>query len=148
MKVIFPKNINKWIFASMSFQVWPLTITVIQLFILALGVASALAIFNSVGQDSRMIWLVVAIPVFVLFVIIAFFKISELSLIPFLAKLMRTYFFDATKKFQVNFDKANTTELIIKKTKLKEKKQSITFKTDGNLNEKVLDDIQKGWLLG
>lgn len=88
--------------------------------------------------------MVVAIPVFVLFVIIAFFKISELSLIPFLAKLMRTYFFDATKKFQVNFDKANTTELIIKKTKLKEKKQSITFKTDGNLNEKVLDDIQKG----
>lgn len=148
MKVIFPKNINKWIFASMSFQVWPLTITVIQLFILALGVASALAIFNSVGQDSRMVGLVVAIPVFVLFVIIAFFKISELSLIPFLAKLMRTYFFDATKKFQVNFDKANTTELIIKKTKLKEKKQSITFKTDSNLNEKVLDDIQKGWLLG
>jgi hypothetical protein len=37
-----------------------------------------------------------------IFVFIAFFKYSELTLFPFIAKMIRTYFLDVTKKFQIN----------------------------------------------
>jgi len=37
------------------------------------------------------------------FVFIAFFKYSELTLFPFIAKMIRTYFLDVTQKFQINW---------------------------------------------
>ncbi len=46
--------------------------------------------------------IVIAIPIFLFFVFIAFFKYSELTLFPFIAKMIRTYFLDVTKKFQIN----------------------------------------------
>jgi hypothetical protein len=72
--------------------------------------------------------LVFAIPVFIIFVIVAFFKISELPLIPFIAKLFQTYVFDATKKYQVNYEKEDPTKIAIKEAESKEKKQIINYK--------------------
>gem|GEM_PF-5268029 len=37
----------------MSFQVGPFTISIIQLFILALGIALSLGVFNALGQESK-----------------------------------------------------------------------------------------------
>lgn len=148
MKVVFPKHIKKGIFATMSFNIWPLTISVIQLFILAAGLAVSLAIFNQASRWwSKMVGIVVAIPVFLLFVVIAFFQISELSLIPFIAKLARTYFFDTTRKYQVNFDKADETDLLLKKNHIDDQKEIITYKTQETVDPKVLEEIEKGWLL-
>lgn len=148
MKVVYPKHIKKGIFATMSFNVWPLTISVIQLFILALGIALSLAIFNQASQGgSKMVGIVVAIPVLLIFIIIAFFQISELSLIPFLAKLIRTYFFDTPKKFQVNFDKANDVDVLLKEVHAWDQKDIITYKTQQDVDPKVLEQIEKGWLL-
>ncbi len=148
MKVVYPKHIKKGIFATMSFNVWPLTISVIQLFILAMGIAISLAIFNQASRSgSKMVWLIVALPVFLLFVIIAFFQISELSLIPFIAKLIRTYFFDTTRKFQVNFDKADQVDILLKESHVSDQKDVITYKTKQDVDPKVLEEIEKGWLL-
>ena len=46
---------------------------------------------------------IVAIPIFLVFVFVAFFKYSELTLFPFIAKMIRTYFLDVTKKYQINW---------------------------------------------
>ena len=54
---------------------------------------------NGVG---RYVAIIVALPIFLAFVFIAFFKYSELTLFPFIAKMIRTYFLDVTKKFQIN----------------------------------------------
>ena len=148
MKVVFPKNIKKWIFGTMSFQIWPFTISIIQLFILALGIALSLGIFNAFWQESKAIGIVFAIPVLIIFIIIAFFEVSELPLIPFLAKIAKTYFFDATKKFQVNYERIDPTTISIKEAASNEKKQVITYKTDSDVNKETLEWIENGGLLG
>jgi len=148
MKVVYPKHIKKWIFGTMSFQIGPFTISIIQLFILAAGIALALGVFNAVGQDSKAVGIIFAIPIFLIFVVIAFFEISELPLVPFIAKLAKTYFFDATKKFQVNYEKIDKTKVLIKEAASQEKKQVIEYKTDGDVDEKTLEWIEKWWLLG
>jgi len=51
MKVVYPKNIKRGLFAGMTFTIGPLTISIIQLFILAIGVALALAAFNGIGKS-------------------------------------------------------------------------------------------------
>ncbi len=148
MKVVFPKHIKKWIFGTMSFQVGPFTISIIQLFILALGIALSLGVFNALGQESKGVGIIFAIPVLVIFIIIAFFEVSELPLIPFLAKIAKTYFFDATKKFQVNYERIDPTTIAIKEAASNEKKQVINYKTESDVDKKTLEGIENGGLLG
>lgn len=62
----------------MTFNIGPLTISVIQLFILALGVALALAAFNGVGKTSKVLGIFIAIIIIIITIIITFFKVSEL----------------------------------------------------------------------
>ena len=69
-----------------------------------------------------------AVIIFILFLVIAFFKISELGLVAFVAKLVRNHFFDTTKKFQINYEKSNPTELLIKEANSTEEKQIIESK--------------------
>lgn len=148
MKVMYPKHITKGIFGTMSFQIWPFSISIIQLFVLALWVALALGVFNGVWQGSKVIWLIFAIPVFLIFVMIAFFQVSELSLIPFAAKLAKTYIFDSTKKYQVNYAKIDAITLSIKEVASKEKTQVIDYKIYADVDPKMLEGIMKGGLLG
>lgn len=131
----------------MQFQVWPLSVSIIQLFVLAGGIAVALGVFNAVGQESRAVWLLFAVPVFLLFVVIAFFQVSELPLIPFIAKLARTYIFDSTRKFQVNYPRPDQVQIAIKETADKEKKQVIDYKTQDGIDKETLDSIQQWGLL-
>lgn len=132
----------------MNFQIGPFTISIIQLFILALGVGLALATYNAFAQSqpgtTSIPWIVFWIIVFLIFVIIAFFEISELSLIPFIAKSIRTYFLDVPKKHQMNYEKINPTELLIKKARWDEKINTVEQKNntvDAELIAKVQKDI-------
>lgn len=129
MKVVFPKNIKKWLLAGMTFQIGPISISIIQLFLLAAGVGLALVAFNAVSKTSgKGLATMVAIPILAIFLIVAFFKISELSLLPYIAKVIRNVFFDITKKFQINYTKNNPTDVLIKKIRETEKKQKIEQK--------------------
>jgi hypothetical protein len=77
-----------------------------------------LAVFNGVSKTgSKAMGVVFAIPVLLLFLMIAFFKISEMSLLEYVSKLFRNKFFDTTKKFQVNFNRLDETEILIKEAK-------------------------------
>jgi hypothetical protein len=72
---------------------------------LAVGMGLGLGIWNVLSKNGvgRYTSIIIAIPVFLVFVFIAFFKYSELTLFPFIAKMIRTYFLDVTKKFQINW---------------------------------------------
>lgn len=147
MKVVYPKNIKRGLLAGMNFSIWPLNISVVQLFILALGIALALAAFNGFSKSwSKALGLFMAIVVIVIFIIIAFFKVSELWLLAYIAKLIRNNFFDAKKKFQVNYEKKNPFDVMIQESKTKEEKQIIEQK-EKNFNQDILTDIEKKWLI-
>lgn len=146
MKVTFPKNIKKWLLSWMNINVWPINLSIVQLFLVALWVGLALAVFQAASKSwSTAMGIVFAIPVLIIFIIIAFFRLSEMNLLEYLSKLLRNKFFDTTKKFQHNFEKDDKITILIKKSKLEDKKQKIEQK-DNNLNQKVLDSIEKGGL--
>jgi hypothetical protein len=68
------------------------------------------------------------------FLVIAFFKISELSLLPFIAKLWRNRFLDTTKKTQTNDNKIDPLEILVKtshaKYEDKERQEKKTLSID------------------
>ena len=147
MKVVYPKNIKRGLLAGMTFTIGPLNISIVQLFILALWVALALAAFNWFSKSwSKAVWLVLAIIILLIFIIIAFFKVSELTLLPYLAKLLRNNFFDAKKKFQVNYEKKNPIDVLIEESKTKEEKQIIEQKLS-DFDKQHVVDIEKKWLI-
>lgn len=79
MRVFIPRNIAKGWF-RMNFQIGPLNVTLVQLIILAVGMALALVIWNAMvrGGAGKATAAVFAIPVFIIFVVIAFFNVSEM----------------------------------------------------------------------
>lgn len=89
-----------------------------------------------------MVGVLFAIIIIIITIIIAFFNVSELSLIPYVSKLIRNSFFDAKKKFQVNYEKKNPIDIMIQESKTKEEKQIIEQK-ENKLDKQVLTDIEK-----
>ncbi len=117
------------------------------MFILALWVALALAAFNGFSQSgSKAVGILFAIIIIVIFIIIAFFKVSELWLVAYIAKLIRNSFFDAKKKYQTNYDRNNPLDIIVQESKTKEEKQVIEQKAN-TFDKQILTDIEKKWLI-
>lgn len=147
MKVVYPKNIKRGLLAGMTFSIGPLSVSIVQLFILALGVAFALAAFNGLWKSwSKVLGIFVAIIIIIITIVIAFFSVSELWLIAYVSKLVRNNFFDAKKKFQVNYEKKNPLDIMIEEAKTKEEKQIIEYK-EKKFDKSHLTDIEKKWLI-
>lgn len=119
MKVFFPRNISgSWL--NMSVQIWPATVTVVQLVLLAVGMGLSLVIRNQLiksATTSKAIALIVTLPVFLIFVVVAFFKYSELRLHEFIAKMIKTNFLDATLKYQINYERMDPLMILFAKNK-------------------------------
>lgn len=145
MKAVFPKNIKKGLLSGLNFSIGPLTISLVQLFILAIGIAISLVVFSKFSQTSKLAWTFFAILIFLFFVLIAFFKISELNIVAFLAKVIQNHFFDSTQKYQTTFNKISKTDLMIEKFKTQNSKQKIDYKTE--LNLKDIDKLDHSGLL-
>jgi len=147
MKVPFPKNIKKWILAGMTLNLGPISLSIVQLLLVAIWVWLGLAVFNAGSKSwSTAAWVVFAIPVLLIFLLIAFFKVSEMNMMQYMAKMFRNKFFDTTKKYQVNFEKENKTEILIKESKLDDKKKKIEQK-DKKLGKWILEEIEWGNLV-
>lgn len=146
MKVVYPKNIKKWLLAWLTFQIGPVNLSIIQLFLLAIGVAAGMGIFNAFKWWSQWLGAVLAIATMIIFIVIAFFKISDLGLLAFIAKKVRNNFFDTTKKFQINYEKDNATEIKIKEAKSTEG-QAIIENKESWFDKKKLSDIEQWWLI-
>lgn len=147
MKVAFPKNIKKWLLAGMTLNLGPISLSIVQLFLVAVWVGLALAVFQWVSKSgSAAAGIIFAIPILVIFLLVAFFKISEMSLLEYVAKLFRNKFFDTTKKFQNNFEKEDKLDILIKESKLEEKKQKIEQK-ESKMWDDLISDIEKWGLI-
>jgi hypothetical protein len=55
---------------------------------------------------------------------------SELGLLAFIAKMIRNNFFDTNKKFQVNYEKQNHLDILIKEAKSVDQKQTVFERKD------------------
>ena len=143
---MFPQHIKKWFFSWAAFSIMGFSISFIQLIVLAIWVVCALWTFSALSNSwSKWAWLVLAIMIFLIFLVIAFFNQSELSLLAFIAKKVRDSFFDVQKKFQVNYTKDSPTEIVIAKSKQEKWKQRIEIKWD--LDIEKLSQIDKWWIL-
>ena len=120
MKAVFPKNIQKGLLAGLTLTVGPISVSIVQIFILALGVAAAFFAFNQLQKVNRVIGGVSAVFVFLIFLIIAFFKISEMNLLEFIVKFIKSHFIDTAEKYQTNYNKSNPLEIRFAKNKAQE----------------------------
>ncbi len=102
----------------MHFQIWPLTVSLVQLVLIAVWTGVWLMIWNGVVKagGSKVAASIPAGIVIFIFLFIAFFKVSELSLLPFIAKLRRNRFLDTNKKFQTNDVKIDPMQIMIKES--------------------------------
>lgn len=148
-KVLFPRNIKKWFLANLTFSVWPFTISIVQMFILTVGLAWSFAIANYLMQHghNRLVAIWAALPVTLLAIAIAFFNVSEMGLLEFLAKKLRTHFFDTTTKYQVNVENFDMTDILIRKNKSQKQTKKIIFKTHKDLSLSNIDNKLKWWTI-
>ena len=148
MKVVYPKHIQKWMLAGMSFQIGPINLSIVQLFIVGVGVAAALGIFNAFSKSGgKAVGIILAIVILLLAIFIAFFKISEMWLLAFIAKMIRNNFFDTNKKYQVNYDKQDPMKIAIKESKSWDQKQTVFEHKDKSFSKEKLDKIENSGLL-
>ncbi len=130
MKVLFPRHIKKGLLAWIQFTFWPITVGLWQLFVLALGAAWAFGVATYFMQNnySKVFAFLFGSPIFLLALGIAFFSISEMGLLQFVVKLIRTHFFDTTVKYQVNMTKTYPSDLLLLKRKGNDKTDIISYK--------------------
>lgn len=143
MKIFIPRNIS-WGWLNMSVTIGPATISVVQLMILAIGLWATLGVWNTLykGGTSRGVAFAIALPIFLVCVFIAFFKQSELTLIPFIAKMIRTYFLDTTQKWQVNRDRPDPKAIALAKSR-KEDQQQIIEQKDLVMDQRSLETLNR-----
>ena len=111
MKIMFPQHIKKWFFAWVAFSIMWFSISFVQLIVLAIGTVFALWAFSAFSNSgAKWVWVVLAIIIFLIFMVIAFFNVSELNLPAFIAKKIKDNFLDVPKKFQSNYTKIDPTE--------------------------------------
>lgn len=135
MKVLFPQNIQKWFFSGFSITIFGFSISMLQMFIMAIGIVIALWAFSSFSKaEAKELWMVVALLIVLVFAFITFFKVSEMNLPAFIAKKIRDMFLDTTKKYQVNFKKDHPIDVLIAKSHQKESKQKVEIKSWINLD--------------
>jgi hypothetical protein len=96
---------------------------------LAIGIAIAFVVFNQFAQSSKAVGIFFAVLIFLIFAVIAFFKISELNLLAFIVKFIQNQFFDTTQKYQTNYTKNDKMAILIEKSKDQNTKQKIEYKT-------------------
>lgn len=147
MKVVFPRNIQKW-FLNINFQLWPITISITQLFLVAMGVGFAMFVFQRVADasGSRVMGIVLAVPIFLIFIVVAFFEISEMNLVHFLSKMLKTYILDTPKKFQLNYARIDPQDVMIKRWRSQDNKKTIDIK-ENVMDDRLVKQLQKKGLL-
>lgn len=148
MKVTFPKNIKKWFFSGFTIPVWPISVSVLQLVMVAVWIWLGVAAFNAANNAwSKGLWIVLAIIILVLFIFVAFFKVSEMNVIQLVAKMVKENFFDVTKKYQTNAEKLDPIEIALKEWEIKENKQQvIEQKWEPNVDE-IMEEIKNDELV-
>lgn len=133
---------------NFSMQIGPMSLSMIQIVLLMVGLGLWLAVFQLAGKWwNKTIAAIFAVPIVLLFVFIAFFKVAEMWLVQFMAKVARNQFFDTSKKYQTQYVRSFTDhDIMLKRVQSQETKEKIEQKTF-SLNADELQKIKEGWLL-
>lgn len=141
MKVFYPQNIQGG-FLSDKIPIGPVDLSIIQLGLLGLWATVSMLVWKSLigaGLGKAMSFVLV-LPVIILFLVVTFFRFSEMNLLEFVAKLLRTNFFDSPKKYQVNYKKVDPVKVKIQKLKKSDKSKKIEKKKW--IRKKDIDDLK------
>lgn len=143
---MFPQHIKKWFFSGVAFSIMGFSVSFVQLIVLAVGIVFALGVFSTFSNaDAKGTGLILAVIIFLIFMVIAFFQISELNLLAFIAKKIKDSFLDVQKKFQVNYTKHDPTEITIAKSRQEKWKQRIEIKEWFDVDK--VSEIERWWIL-
>ena len=143
---MFPQHIKKGFFSWVAFSIMWFSVNFIQLIVLAIGVVCALWVFSWFSNsEAKWVGLVFAVIIFLIFLVIAFFNVSELNLLAFIAKKVKDLILDVPKKFQMNYVRINPTEVTIAKSKQEKWKQRIEIKQW--LDSSKVSQLEKWWIL-
>jgi hypothetical protein len=142
MKIFIPRHIS-WGWFNMSVTLGPASISLVQLLILALGIGLSLWVWNNLTTNNmdKGIAFFLVLPILIIFVFIAFFKYSELTLVPFIAKMIRTYFLNTTLKFQIPRDKVDPIAITYAKIKKVDHEQ-VYIKKQFMIDNESLDKLK------
>lgn len=107
--------------------------------------AISLVIWNAMvrGGASKVTAAVFAVPVFVIFIVVAFFNVSEMGLLSFVAKLVRTNMLDTPKKFQDDFQRIDPVDLAIKKSQADDSQKKVNTRKEEDLDAVKLKNLQE-----
>ena len=146
MKIIVPKHVEAWIF-DMWVDIWPFRVKMRQLFLITLGVAITFWIAQSLMKKwmNKTSAIIIGSPGILIMLFIAFFRKSELTIIPFILKLFRTYIIWTHRTFQRNIIKPAQREIKLHFAKMNkwEKKQVIKKDLHKEDLDKDLEVINK-----
>ncbi len=147
MKTVVPKHVEAWLF-DMWIELWPFKLKMWQLFLIAIWVAITFSIMNWLMKSG--LWkvpsFIIASPWLIIMLFIAFFRKSELHIIPFTLKLLRTYVITTPKTFQKNIIKPASWEVKLAYAKLNKWEEKDIKQKELNKNKLWEDlDILKKW---
>ena len=103
---------------------------------MALGIRNAM-VKNGINKVAAAIFVS---PIILIFLFVAFFRLSELALIPFLAKFIQTNILDETIKYQINTTPIDTKDIFIAKARY-EDNQKVKLE-DKKINPDKYQDLQ------
>lgn len=129
MKTFIPRHIRGGLFDT-GVQLWPIYITLVQMVILAAWIGLSLAVWNPLVENGmdKVVAIIMVSPIFIFFVFVAFFRFTELTLIPFIAKIVKSNFLDEPVKFQNNYNKVDMTQAKIIAMKQSQAQQVVQTK--------------------
>lgn|GEM_PF-5913659 len=78
--------------------------------------------------------------------VIAFFNVSEMGLMQFIAKLIRTNLLDTPKKFQDDYERIDPVDVVLKKARANDDQQKTNIKKTSEVNEDKLNKLKKDTL--
>ena len=143
MKVTFPKNIKKWFLSWFSIPIWPFSISVLQLLLVAMWVWLAMVAFNAAQKAwSKPAWIFFAVLILIFVWFVTFFKVSEMNIVQLLAKKIKENFFDVTKKFQSNNEKLDPVKISLKEWEIQEAKQQIVEQKEDPEVDEIIKKIE------
>ena len=146
MKAVFPKNIKKGLLSGLNFPIGPITISIVQLFILAIGIAIALIVFSRFSQTSKVAASFFAIFDFFLFSLSLLFLIFQNWILShFLLRVSKIISLILHKNTRPTLAKPAKQTFSYKKFKIENNKQKIDYKTKLELEN--IDKIDSSGLL-
>ena len=119
MKIFVPQHIE-WNFLTSYIRVWPFELKLWQFLVILMGATLGWVVYSKFARDpaGKTMGMILGWVIFLIFLFIALFNVSQLSLIPFVVKKIKDNFLDTTKKYQVTYPKIDEIDLAISEAKL------------------------------